>query len=160
MMASATFSSTALAFEQKIGVIDMPTIFQNLPQREQVAKKIQGEFKERIEEIRAITKKQQGLVDKQKRDGALMTQQQKIDLVREMESLKSDYQLKSKALEEDGRRREAEERNKLLLTVEKAVNSIAKSEKYDLILQRNAVAYISKKHDISAKVIEKVSKSK
>ena len=102
----------------------------------------------------------QDLAEKSKRDGALLTQQQKLDMQREMESLKSDYQLKGKALEEDMRRRGGEEQNKLLLEVQKAVNEIAKSEKYDVILQSNAVAFITKENDISQLVIKKVSKSK
>mgnify|MGYP000330175868 FL=1 len=160
MMMGATVSSSAMAFEQKIGVIDMATIFQNLPQREQVAQQLQSEFKERVESIQAIEKKMQGLVDKQKRDGALMSNEEKTKMAREMESLQSDYQLKRKALEEDNRRRQGEERNKLLMQVQTAVNEIAKSEKYDIIMQSNAVAYINKEHDISSKVAAQVAKAK
>ena len=160
LMVGATMSSAAVAFEQKIGVIDMATIFKNLPQREQVAQQLQSEFKERVESIQAIEKQMQGLVDKQKRDGALMSNEEKTQMAREMESLQSDYQLKRKALEEDNRRRQGEERNKLLMKVQQAVNAIAKSEKYDIIMQSNAVAYINKENDISSKVAAKVAKTK
>jgi outer membrane protein len=160
ILVSASFSSTSFAFEQKIGVIDMGTIFKSLPQREQVAQNLQLEFKERRESIQALVQEMQDLAEKSKRDGALLTQQQKLDMQRKMESLKSDYQLKGKALEEDQRRRGGEEQNKLLLKIQKAVDEVAKSEKYDVILQSNAVAYINKKQDISALVVKKVSKSK
>jgi len=160
LLVGASMSSTAFAFEQKIGVIDMGTIFKSLPQREQVAQQLQQEFKERVEAIQAIEKKMQGLVEKQKRDGALMTQTQKTEMARQMESYRSDYQLKGKAYEEDIRRRQGEERNKLLTKVQKAVNAIAKSEKYDVILQSNAIAYINKENDISSKVAAQVAKAK
>jgi len=160
LMLGATMSSTAFAAEQKIGVIDMATIFKNLPQREQVAQQLQAEFKERVESIQAIEKQMQALVEKQKRDGALMSTEQKTAMAREMESLQSDYQLKRKALEEDNRRRQGEERNKLLMQVQTAVNTIAETEKYDIIMQSNAVAYINKEHDISVKVAAKVAKTK
>jgi len=90
----------------------------------------------------------------------LMTEQQKLDMQRKMESLQSDYQLKGKALEEDMRRRGGEEQNKLLLKIQKAVDEVAKSENYDVILQSNAVAFIKKKQDISELVVKKVSKLK
>tara|TARA_B110001452_G_scaffold182803_1_gene153558 strand:- start:135 stop:653 length:519 start_codon:yes stop_codon:yes gene_type:complete len=160
LLVGTSFSSASFAFEQKIGVIDMGTIFQNLPQREHLSQKLDVEFKERRESVQALVKKMQDLAEKSKRDGALLTQQQKLDMQREMESLKSDYQLKGKALEEDMRRRGGEEQNILLLEVQKAVNEIAKSEKYDVILQSNAVAFITKENDISELVIKKVSKSK
>ena len=159
-MMSMTASSVALAADQKIGVIDMPTIFQQLPQREQVAQLLEAEFRERVDAIKKIEESMKGLVDKQKRDGALMTDQQKTDMVRQMESLRADYQLKRKALEEDNRRRQSEERNKLLIKVQQAVNEVAESESYDVILQSTAVAFINKSNDISAKIVEKVSKSK
>jgi len=160
LMFGATMSGTAFAAEQKIGVIDMATIFKNLPQREQVAQQLQAEFKERVESIQAIEKQMQALVEKQKRDGALMSNEQKTAMAREMESLQSDYQLKRKALEEDNRRRQGEERNKLLMQVQTAVNTIAETEKYDIIMQSNAVAFINKEHDISVKVAAKVAKTK
>ena len=53
-----------------------------------------------------------------------------------MESLKSEYQLKGKALDEDLRRRQGEEQNKLLVKVQKAINTIAEKDQYDLVLQR------------------------
>jgi len=160
LLVGASMSSAVIAAEQKIGVIDMATIFKNLPQREQVAQQLQSEFKERVESIQAIEKKMQALVEKQKRDGALMSNDEKTKMAREMESLQSDYQLKRKALEEDNRRRQGEERNKLLMKVQKAVNAIAKSDKYDIIMQSNAVAYINKEHDISAQVAAQVAKIK
>lgn len=160
MLVGATFSSASFAFEQKIGVIDMGVIFQGLPQREQLTENITLEFKERRESIQSLVKKMQEIQEKAKRDGALMTQQQQLNLQRELESLKSDYQLKGKALEEDMRRRGGEEQNKLLLKVQKAVNEIAKNKKYDIILQSNAVAFFDKKDDISELVVKKVAKSK
>ncbi|MGB1296952.1 MAG: OmpH family outer membrane protein [Psychrobium sp.] len=160
LLVGTSFSSASYAFEQKIGVIDMGTIFQNLPQREQLSQNLESEFKERREAVQSIVKKMQDLAEKSKRDAALLTQQQKLDMQREMESLKSDYQLKGKALEEDMRRRGGEEQNKLLLQVQQAVNEVAKEKKYDVILQSNAVAYINKENDISELVAKKVAKSK
>lgn len=77
-----------------------------------------------------------------------------------MEALKSEYQLKGKALDEDLRRRQGEEQNKLLVKVQKAINTIAEKEKYDLVLQRGAVIYVKPNADISGKVVEALSKGK
>lgn len=100
------------------------------------------------------------LMEKQQRDGALMNDAQKTELVRKMESLKSEYQLKGKALDEDLRRRQGEEQNKLLVKVQKAINTIAEKDQYDLVLQRGAVIYVKPNADISGKVVEALSKGK
>ena len=46
----------------------MPTIFKSLPQREQIGQQLQKEFKERVEQIKAIEKKASALIEKQKRE--------------------------------------------------------------------------------------------
>jgi len=100
------------------------------------------------------------MVEKQQRDGALMSDTQKTELVRKMESLKSEFQLKGKALDEDMRRRQGEEQNKLLVQVQKAINTIAGKENYDMVLQRGAVIFVKPEADISSKVVEALSKGK
>nr|WP_035482460.1 OmpH family outer membrane protein [Gallaecimonas xiamenensis] len=147
------------AADARIAVVDMAKIFQNLPQREQVAQKLEKEFADRIEAVRKLEEQMQGIQDQARRDASIMTDSQKTDLSRKMESLQADYQLKRKALDEDMRGRQAEERNKLLTTIQNAVDSVAKG-KYDVVLQRAAVAYISNDVDISDKVIAQVSKGK
>lgn len=160
LMVGATFGSIAQAAEQKIGVIHMQSIFQQLPQREVIQQQLQQEFSDRYDEVKKIQSKLIKLEEKRKRDGALMNDTQKTELIRKAEALQSDYQLKGKALQEDVRRRQGEEENKLLKQIRKAINEVAKADKYDVILQSGAVAYIDKKYDISAKIAAKVSKAK
>ena len=121
---------------------------------------MQKEFSERYDEIKKIQAKLVKLDEKNKRDGALMSSDQKTKLIRDAEALQSDYKLKGKALQEDVRRRQGEEENKLLQKIRKAIDEVAKADKYDVILQSGAVAYIDKKFDISAKIAKKVSKAK
>ena len=52
-----------------------------------------------------------------------------------------------------------EERGKILTKVQAAIDSIAKSNGYDLVLERNAAPYAASKLDISSQVISQVSKS-
>ena len=160
LFVGATFGSVAQAAEQKIGVIHMQSIFQQLPQRELIQQQLQKEFSERYDAIKKIQDKLAKLDEKFKRDGALMSDDERTALVRNAESLQSELKLKGKALEEDVRRREGAEKNQLLQKIRAAINEIAKAEKFDVILQSGAVAYIDKKFDISARVVEKVSKAK
>jgi outer membrane protein len=53
-----------------------------------------------------------------------------------------------------------EEQNKLLVLVQKAINTIAEKESYDMVLQRGAVIYVKPSADISGKVVEALSKGK
>ena len=149
-----------LAHAEKIAVVDMGEVFEQLPQREQISKALKAEFGDRVAEVQKMQEEMRSLVEKQQRDGALMSDTQKTELVRKMDSLKSEFQLKGKALDEDMRRRQGEEQNKLLVQVQKAINTIAGKENYDLVLQRGAVIFVKPEADISGKVVEALSKGK
>ena len=155
-ISTSLFAGAAQA-QQKIGVVDMMNVFQQLPQREQISEKLQNEFQDRFEEMRQLEQKVQELRQKQERDASIMSEAEKTQLARELEQTISQAQLKSKALQEDTRARQNEERNKLLAKVEGVITDIAEEEGYDVVLQRNAVAYMKAGNDLSDEVVEKMS---
>ena len=156
----AFLAAPMMAHAEKIAVVDMGEVFEQLPQREQISKSLKAEFGDRVAEVQQMQEEMRSMVEKQQRDGALMSDTQKTDMVRKMESLKSEFQLKGKALDEDMRRRQGEEQNKLLVQVQKVINTIAEKEKYDMVLQRGAVIFVKPDADISGKVVEALSKCK
>lgn len=156
----ALFAAPILVQAEKLAVVDMGQVFEQLPQREQISKSLKAEFGDRVAEVQKMQEDMRSMVEKQQRDGALMSDTQKTELVRKMESLKSEFQLKGKALDEDMRRRQGEEQNKLLVQVQKAINTIAGKENYDMVLQRGAVIFVKPEADISSKVVEALSKGK
>ena len=160
LMTLVLLGAPLVAHAEKIAVVDMGAVFEQLPQREQISQSLKKEFGDRVADVQKMQEEMRSLMEKQQRDGALMNDAQKTELVRKMESLKSEYQLKGKALDEDLRRRQGEEQNKLLVKVQKAINTIAEKDQYDLVLQRGAVIYVKPNTDISGKVVEALSKGK
>ncbi|MCU7995050.1 OmpH family outer membrane protein [Shewanella glacialipiscicola] len=160
LMTLVLLGAPLVAHAEKIAVVDMGAVFEQLPQREQISQSLKKEFGDRMANVQKMQEEMRSLMEKQQRDGALMNDAQKTELVRKMESLKSEYQLKGKALDEDLRRRQGEEQNKLLEKVQKAINIIAEKDQYDLVLQRGAVIYVKSNADISSKVVEALSKGK
>lgn len=150
---SAAMLTTAAQAQQRIGVVDVMRVFQELPQREQIAEQLQGEFQERFEEMRRIETRINELRTKQQRDASIMSDAEKTQVDRELETLAAEAQLKGKALNEDTRRRQNEERNRLLMEVQQVIDKIAQEEGYDIVLQSNAVAFISDNADLSDEVI-------
>jgi len=154
----ALFASPMLVQAEKLAVVDMGEVFEQLPQREQISNSLKAEFGDRVAEVQKMQEEMRSMVEMQQRDGALMSDTQKTELVRKMESLKSEFQLKGKALDEDMRRRQGEEQNKLLVKVQKVINTIAGKENYDMVFQRGAVIFVKPNADISSKVVEALSK--
>lgn len=155
-LSTALFAGAAEA-QQKIGVVDMMSIFQQLPQREQISQDLQAEFQDRFEEMRQLETKIQELRQKQERDASIMSNDEKTQLNRELEQLISEAQLKSKALQEDTRRRQQEERNELLGKVQQAINAVAAEQGYDLVLESSAVAFMKADNDLSDEVVTEMS---
>ncbi|ATP08549.1 MULTISPECIES: OmpH family outer membrane protein [Aeromonas] len=149
---------SALA-DTKIAVVDMGEVFQKLPQREAVSKKLKGEFEPRMRELQKLESDGQKLVEKFKKDEAFMSADQKKQNQEKLAKLQMEFNQKRQAFEQDNGRRQSEERNKILTKVQAAIDSIAKSNGYDLVLERNAAPYAASKLDISAQVISQVSKS-
>lgn len=153
MMVLVLLGAPIAAQAEKIAVVDMQAVFEQLPQREEVSKTLKTEFGDRVAGVQKMQEELRGMLEKQQRDAALMSETQKTEMLRKMESLKAELQLKGKALDEDMRRRNGEEQNKLLVKVQKAISAIAEKEKYDVVLQRGAVIYVKPTSDISSKEI-------
>ncbi len=153
----ATLAPAALA-AQKIAIVDMGAVVSQHPQREAIGQQMEKDFGERMAEVRKLQEELRGLAEKSQRDGALMSEQQKTELERQAQSLQADLQLKGKALEEDMQKRQAQEQQKILMDVKRAIDSVAAAEGYDIVLEARAALYAKEQVDISAKVVETISK--
>ncbi|QYJ87977.1 OmpH family outer membrane protein [Shewanella mesophila] len=158
MMVLVLLGAPIAAQAEKIAVVDMQAVFEQLPQREEVSKTLKTEFGDRVAGVQKMQDELRTMLETQQRDAALMSETQKTEMLRKMESIKAELQLKGKALDEDMRRRNGEEQNKLLVKVQKAISAIAEKEQYDVVLQRGAVIYVKPTSDISSKVVEALSK--
>ena len=153
-------SSFAAQAETKIAVINIAEVFQQLPQRDALQKTLKDEFEVRVQEVRGLESEMQRLYEKREKDGELLGQQEVTKITRQLETMQAEYKLKRKNLEEDQRRRGAEEQQKLMVKVQNAVVEVSKSEGYDLVLPLDATAYAADSLDITKLVIQQVSKSK
>ncbi|WP_286340168.1 OmpH family outer membrane protein [Ferrimonas sp. YFM] len=146
------------AWAQKIGVVDMRLVMSKLPQAESMMQNLETEFAERVAAVRKLQEELKALSEKQQKDALLMTDAQKTELSRQMESLNADFNRKGRNLQEDMQKRQQEEQQKLLQQVQLAINSLAEQEKFDVILQRGAAVYVNSAADISEKVVQAVGK--
>lgn len=155
-ISAPSFSAMA---ELKVATIDMRNVFQQISESMGVSKQLQDEFGVRIQELQKLEEQMQSLYQKRERDKALMSQEELTTITRELESLQAEYQLKGKNYEDDHRKRNAEEQQKLMVKVQQAVEQISKAQGYDLVLPIDATAYAKPELDISLQVIEIASKS-
>ncbi|MDN2480502.1 OmpH family outer membrane protein [Vibrio astriarenae] len=155
VLTSSVFAHAAEA-AQKVGYINTAQVFQELPQREATLQKLQDEFKDRADELKAIEANARTKMEKLQRDGELMSQAQVEEARMEIAQLENEFRLKGQSLEKATARREAEEKQKLFMLIQDAVEKVSKSEGYDMIIDIQAVSYAKPEYNISEKVIKAI----
>lgn len=151
------FSSISVAQELKIGVVSVSDVMQKYPQREQVVAKLKQEFDRRNQELIKLKKDLEGLQNKLDKDAAVITSNEAQEIQKKVIEKRRTLRNLEEAFQEDATRREQEEAQKLLEKIGKIVDDLAKQEKYDLIIRREAAPfYVSERVEVTQKVLNKL----
>ncbi|WP_144391646.1 OmpH family outer membrane protein [Pleionea sediminis] len=151
--------ATAQAEGDKIGYVNGQYIAQNSPQAVAIREKMQAEFKEQQEELKTIDSDYRKLQEKAQKDGATMSQQEKIDLSRKMQELETQLKLKQKALQEDMQRFGQGQQIALLKRIRKEIDEYAKANGYKMVINAEALLFADPALDISDKILAKLNSS-
>ncbi|ASN86745.1 molecular chaperone Skp [Pectobacterium versatile] len=152
----ALAASASVQAADKIAVVNVSSIFQQLPQRETVGKQLENEFKGRASELQSMENDLQGKMQKLQRDGSTMKASDRSKMEKDVMAQREQFSTKAQAFEQDNRRRQTEERNKILSRIQDAVKAVATKEGYDVVIDANAVAYVANAKDITADVLKQV----
>ena len=157
---SMLLASSAMAADQKIGVVNFQEVMSKIPQTAALMQSLEAEFKDEKTIITQLEKDIKYYQEKLKRDGSLMSVKEKDELNSKVKSLFQEYQVKGKALQEKASQRQNQETNKIIALVRQAVDNIAVKQDYDLVLSQQAVVYSKPDDSITDVVVEHVSKLK
>ena len=154
----ATFSVAVLAAGEasaqgnlKIGVINVGKLLENAPQSKVVQDKLEKEFGPRQQAIIAKRQKLQTQQESFQKDSAVMGEEERLNLERQIRDTQRDLQREENEYLEDFNARRNEEVGKLQREVQLRVQAYASAQKYDLVLA-DAV-YVSGAVDITQQVI-------
>ena len=159
VLSTAMLSGAAMA-EQKIGVVNVEGVFQNMPQAAAIQQTIAAEFKDRQEEVERLKKDIEYQLNKRQREAATMSEQQIKELEDTIIKMRDEFTAKAQPLQKDIQQRLNDERNKLLGLIQQSIQSVAAAGNYDLVLSGPSVAFTKAEFDLSEKVLEQVSKIK
>lgn len=140
--------------ETKIGVIDIKSVMDRMPEREAIGKELNQKFEARAKALEKEQKLADAAAARLKKEGLTLSSSEKTKLNKTI----ADFQNKATAFSNEYRDSETKEAGKLLTKIQEAVKTIVAEEKYDLILRVDTVLYASDAVDITDKVLEKVKK--
>jgi outer membrane protein len=145
--------------EIKIGYVVVEKVLKEAPQTTVSNKKLEKEFKSRTDGLQKKVKGIQKQEKDYKKNSVTMSESERQKAQKKIQNAKIDIQRIERELREDIDIRRREEIGKLQQQINKAIEDLAKKEKYDLILYQG-VAYASKGIDISNDLIKALGKSK
>ncbi|CAJ0991385.1 molecular chaperone Skp [Pantoea sp. Nvir] len=148
--------STGTQAADKIAVVNMSSIFQQLPQRATVAKQLENEFKGRATELQIQERDLQTKMRRLQHNHSAIKANERSRMEKDIISQREAFSSKAQAFEEDNRRRQIEERNKIMNRIQDAVRKVARKQGYEVVIDATAVAYASNSKDITADVLKQV----
>ncbi|MGC2166453.1 MAG: OmpH family outer membrane protein [Gallionella sp.] len=150
--------SMAQAADFKVGIVDTERILRESVPAMNAETKIEKEFSGRDQQIKDLLKQTKELQASLEKEGTILSDVDHRNKERELTALNVDLQRIQREFREDLNLRKNEELSLVLDVANKAIQTIADAEKFDLILQE--AVYRNPKIDITEKVINLLAKGK
>jgi outer membrane protein len=135
----------------KIGVVNVAQLLEQAPQSAAVNDLLTREFQQRQSEILALRQKLQTQTETFQRDSAVMGEEERLNLERQIRDGQRELQRTENEYLEDLNIRRNEELNKLQRSLLQQVQAYARSAQYDIVVAD--VLYFSTAVDITAAVL-------
>ncbi len=150
--------SQAYASDFRIGVVDTERILRESVPALKAEKRIEKEFASRDQEIKKVSQQVKDIQAFLDKEGMTLPDAERRNKERELDNLNVNLQRLQREFREDLNLRKNEELVVVLGQANKAIQQIAESEKYDLVLQE--AVYRNPKIDITEKVLQYLAKEK
>lgn len=151
ILASAFAAVPALA-EAKIGFVNTERLLREAPLSVAAQKKLEREFATRDQELQKLAKQARDLQAQLDKDGVTMSDSERKTKERDLGNLNRDLQRQGREFREDLNLRRNEELGQIQERARKAIQDIAKAEKFDLIVEQ--AVYVDPKSDITDRVMK------
>lgn len=148
----------AQAADFRVGVVDTERVLRESAPALKAEKRIEKEFSGRDQEIKKLMKQAKDLQTQLEKEAGTMSDADHRNKERELTAMNVNLQRMQREFREDLNLRKNEELAIVLEQANKAIQAIAESERYDLILQE--AVYRNPRIDITDKVIKHLALEK
>lgn len=142
----------SLAWAEKIGFVNTERILREAPLSVTAQKKLEREFAAREQELQKLAKQARELQSQLDKESVTLSDSERKTKERELGNLNRDLQRQGREFREDLNLRRNEELGQIQERARKVIQDIAKSEKYDLIVEQ--AVYVDPKTDITERVMK------
>lgn len=155
--AAVAQTETAQFAQLKIAVVNTVQAIQQSEEARAFTENLQQELAPEQTELQGL---QQELADLRQRvqdEGDVMSADEQRKVARDIENKQIDLEFRAQKLQKDVQDRQQELVQVMGPKVQAIVNDLVEVERYDLVFERSNVGYVNPRHDITAKVTEKLN---
>jgi outer membrane protein len=149
--------SLVQAADVKIGFVSIAKILSSAPQAEAASKRLEQEFAPRKKGLDEALKSLRKQEEKLAKDGAVMSDSQRRSLDNEVRNQARELKRTSDEFREDFNLRRNDELGKFQKQVLEVINSVAKEDGFDLVVNDSATLYASPQVDVTEKVLKRLT---
>jgi outer membrane protein len=151
ILASACVAAPTLA-ETKIGFVNTEKLLREAPLSVAAQKKLEREFATRQQDLQKLAKQARELQAQLDKDGVTMSDTERKAKERDLGNHSRELQRQEREFREDLNLRRNEELGQIQERARKTIQEIAKTEKYDIIVEQ--AVFVDPKSDITDRVMK------
>lgn len=143
------------AYAEKIGFVNTERLLREAPLSVKAQKKLEREFSPREQELQKLAKQAREIQSQLDKEGVTMSDSERKAKERDLAGLNRDLQRQGREFREELNLRRNQELGDIQEKARKAILEIARSEKFDLIVEQ--AVYFNPKIDITDRVMKSLS---
>jgi outer membrane protein len=147
----------AFADGAKIGVVDLQKIMQTSSQMKTIQQKLENDFKPRRDKLLAMEEGLKQDMEKFKRDSTVLSDSQKKELEKKIVGIQQNFEREGQQYQQELSAAHNEAMEELYSKIRKAIAKVADTDKYDIVLQKDAAPFSSEKLDITDSVLKQIA---
>lgn len=152
LVATLVMATSASAADTKIGFVNTERLLREAPLSVTAQKKLEREFAAREQDLQKLAKQARDLQTQLDKDGVTMSDSERKAKERDLGNLNRDLQRQGREFREDLNLRRNEELGQIQERARKAIQDIARAEKYDLIVEQ--AVFVDPKSDLTDRVMK------
>lgn len=152
-LATLLLASGMVTGDTKIGFVNTEKLLREAPLSVAAQKRLEKEFSGREQELQKMAKQAREVQGQLDKEGVTMSETERKNKERELANLNREFQKQSREFREDLNLRRNEELSQIQERARKVIVEIAKTEKYNIIIEQAAV-YVDPKNDITDRVMK------
>lgn len=152
LILASVFAAAPTLADTKIGFVNTEKLLREAPLSVAAQKKLEREFAARDQELQKLAKQARDLQLQLDKDGVTMSDSERKAKERDLGNLNRDLQRQGREFREDLNLRRNEELGQIQERARKAIQEIARTEKFDLVIEQ--AVYVDPKNDITDRVMK------